>query len=130
MSKKNPAIYKVRESDLPRAYRKYVETVNGVRTKHWWTSDGDWAANEVETPEEVRSQIRHHLRKIAVLKRQQEQLKRKDFRSIQKPRQKNYMSKFERESIEWVHGKMLAVQLETNIDELRSISLRGHNVDC
>lgn len=67
MSKKNPAIYKVRESDLPRAYRKYGETVNGVRTKHWWTSDGDWAANEVETPEEVRSQIRHHLRKIASL---------------------------------------------------------------
>lgn len=65
MSKRNPTIHKVRESDLPRAYRKYGETIDGIRTSHWWTSDGDWAAHEDETPDEIRSQIAHDLRKIA-----------------------------------------------------------------
>lgn len=65
MVKRDPTLFKVRESDLPRAYRKHGETIDGRRTHHWWSSDGDWVANEVETAEEVRRQIKHHLQKIA-----------------------------------------------------------------
>lgn len=65
MPKSDPTLFRVRESDLPRAYRKHGETIDGKLTHHWWSSDGDWVANEVETAEEVRHQIDWHLKKVA-----------------------------------------------------------------
>ena len=67
MAKNDRTLYGVRESDLPRAYRKHGETIDGQLTHHWWTSDGDWAGHEDAKPEEIRHEISGHLKKIASL---------------------------------------------------------------
>lgn len=61
----DPAVFVVRESDLPEVWRDNKHNLMGEFCRHWWTGDGDWAAHQDSDAREARALIPNYLRKIA-----------------------------------------------------------------